>query len=76
MQRAAFLAIPAVESRSFRVIVLNSNRYRVLRCQNALTAIIGAKGFLDALSNRHTATCLEQQAGDRNLPRNNTSRPP
>ena len=50
MQRAALLAIPAVESRSFRVIVLKSNSSRHLRCQNAPAAIIGAKGLLDAVS--------------------------
>ena len=50
MQRAALLAIPAVESHSFRVIVLKSDSSRHLRCQNAPAAIIGAKGLLDAVS--------------------------
>jgi hypothetical protein len=38
-----------------------------LQCQNILIAVIGAKGFLDALSSRHTLK--NSKAGGRHLPR-------
>jgi hypothetical protein len=41
--------------------------YRYLRCQNALTAIIGPKGFFDALS--------DSKAGDRSSHSNTRGRP-
>jgi hypothetical protein len=43
--------------------------YRGLDCQIALTALIGAKGFLDALSKRHR---LHGQGGRPILPRRTT----